>query len=410
MSVKRSETPLFREKQVNLSVPKKLFFYIFMAVFMLAIMEGFAFVAIQLVDQDDFFDHREGVLQRLNEDSMAKFMQNGADPVLGWRSFGPRTRSEHNCQGRPVEYNYDATGARTYSGFDSSATRILIVGDSYTNGDEVDDDKTYPARLADLLGVSVANHGVGGYGPTQAVLNFSENTSIYSQADVVVLGIMYENLYRMVNSYRPVLYSTSSDYTLKPHMASGKLIPHPGAAAFSSLDSFMQLANRAFDTDFWAKPPAEFPYLVSLVKSLGSEYFVYRKLQKEFRGVGVPEYFLIFDDKDVKLSLVSLLNQYALRAKQAGLKPVAVFIPRNRLDTTSAGKFIEQHRQQIDEELLLGDVGQQQGVDWMKFNLQELEGDNICHPSAYGYQTIAEYIADFMRINHVWPAVEDNSS
>jgi hypothetical protein len=32
-----------------------------MAVFMLAMLEGFAFVAVHLVDQEDFFDHREGV-------------------------------------------------------------------------------------------------------------------------------------------------------------------------------------------------------------------------------------------------------------------------------------------------------------------------------------------------------------
>jgi hypothetical protein len=40
---------------------KKLFFYTAMAVFMLAMLVGFAFVAVHLVDQEDFFDHREGV-------------------------------------------------------------------------------------------------------------------------------------------------------------------------------------------------------------------------------------------------------------------------------------------------------------------------------------------------------------
>jgi hypothetical protein len=85
---------------------------------------------------------------------------------------------------------------------------------------------------------------------------------------------------------------------------------------------------------------------------------------------------------------------------------VAVFIPRNRHDTSSAAGFIAAHREQIDADLLLGDVGQHPGVDWPRFNLQEPEGDNICHPSIYGYQMIAEYIAGFMQANKVWPRPE----
>jgi len=389
---------------------KKLFLYLFTAAFMLVLLEGFAFVAVQLVDRDDFFDHREAVLQRLNEEDLAKYVQSGADGVLGWRSFGPRTRVEANCQGEEIQYSYDVAGARTYSGFDSAASRIIIVGDSYTNGDEVNDDATYTARLSDLLNVSVANHGVGGYGPAQSMLNFTENVATYPQAEVVVLGIMYENLYRMMNSYRPVLYNNSSDYTLKPYMASGKLVPHPGAAVFADLDSFLPAANDAFDQDFWAKPQPGFPYLVALLRSLGSKYFIYRKLQKQLRGIGTPEYSMIFADEDVASNLVSLLNQYAQLAKQAGLQPVAVFIPRNRLDYSSASAFIEKHHNEFDDDLLLGDVGRHPGVDWVQFNLQEPEGDNICHPSIYGYQVIADYIAELLRANKVWPAAVSSSS
>jgi hypothetical protein len=90
-------------------------------------------------------------------------------------------------------------------------------------------------------------------------------------------------------------------------------------------------------------------------------------------------------------------------AVQWGVQPVVIFIPRNRLDTSSASTFIMQHRAAIDARLLIGDVGTFEGVDWMKFNTQEKDGDNICHPSRYGYQTIAEYIAGFLRSNQAWP-------
>jgi len=249
----------------------------------------------------------------------------------------------------------------------------------------------------------VANHGVGGYGPTQSFLNLTRVISHYPQAKIVVLAIMYENLYRMVNSYRPVLYSTSSTYALKPYMSNGEIQAHPGARALEDIEYFKQMANRSFDNDFWAKPDAGFPYMVSLAEALSSNYFIYWKMQKLLRGLGHPEYSLIFKDEDIRANLIHLLNRYAEYANSMGFQAVVIFIPRNRHDTQSASWYIDQSRSEFHPGLLIGDVGAKKGVDWINFNLQEQDGDNICHPSTYGYQTIAEYIAEFMRAEKVWP-------
>lgn len=382
---------------------KKLFFYLIMLGFMLLLLEGVAFLSVQLVDKDDFFDSRQSVFARLSDTELAEFKAKSGDPVTGWRSAGPLVREEANCRGEPIEYSYDAAGARVHDWFDADKTEIVVVGDSYTNGDEVGDSETYPARLAQQLGVSVVNHGVGGYGPAQSLLNLQQNIARYPQAKVVVLGIMYENLYRMMNSYRPVLYTNSSNFTLKPYMAAGELVPHPGGDVFASLERFKQAADKSFDRDFWARPVAEFPYTLAVGRSFSSNYFYYRKLQREFRKLGKPEYFLIFDDEEVKLNLIALLNQYAEFAREWGVQPVAVFIPRNRLDTSSAAEFIAQNRGAIDSRLLIGDVAESTGVDWERFNQQEAGSDNICHPSGYGYQAIADYIGQILRENKVWP-------
>jgi len=214
---------------------------------------------------------------------------------------------------------------------------------------------------------------------------------------------MYENLYRMVNSYRPVLYTNSPNFTLKPYMAGGKLVPHPGSQVFESLEQFKQAADKSFDNDFWARPAAEFPYLIAVGRSFASNYFYYQKLQRGFRKLGKPEYFLIFEAEEIRLNLIALLNQYASMAREWDVQPVAVFIPRNRHDTSSAGKFIAQNRAKIDSLLLLGDVADSGEIDWSKFNREEAGGDRICHPSPYGYQAMATYIAQFMRSNKVWP-------
>jgi hypothetical protein len=47
---------------------------------------------------------------------------------------------------------------------------VLVAGDSYTHGDEVADSASFPASLERVLQVPVANFGVGGYGPEQALL------------------------------------------------------------------------------------------------------------------------------------------------------------------------------------------------------------------------------------------------
>ena len=383
---------------------RKLFFYSAMLAFMLLLLEAFAFVAVQLVDRDDLFDTREAVLDRLTEEGLTEFRERSGDPLIGWRNYGPVVREEDNCLGQPVSYSYDDVGARIHRGFDVARTRIIMVGDSYTRGDEIADDETFAAGLSGLLGVSVANHGMGGYGPTQALLNLEAVAGRYPEARVAVLGIMYENLYRMVNSYRPVLYDKSSNFTLKPYMKGGDIVPHPGAQALASLEQFKVEANRAFDNDFWARPEPGFPYIVSLVRSFTGNAFYFRKLQREFRKVGKPEYFLAFESPQITKNLVALLNRFASSARDMNLTPVVVFIPRNRLDVSSATEFLNRHRSDLDSQLIVGDVAAQEGIDWVRFNLQEPGSDNICHPSPYGAEVIAAYIAQLLRDEGAWPA------
>ncbi|MFC1773014.1 SGNH/GDSL hydrolase family protein [Pseudomonadota bacterium] len=381
---------------------KKAFFYLIMFGFMLLLLEGFAYVVYLLTDRDDLFDHREGVLARLNNDGLADFRENRGDSVLGWENRGPLSSEVTNCRGDQVSYIYDHAGARTNGLAAPGPVEIVIVGDSYTHGDEVNYDESYPARLASYLGVSVVNHGVGGYGPTQSFLNLERRMPLYPDARVVILGIMYENLYRMMNAYRPVLYDTSSDYTLKPYMHGGEIHPHPGQDTLENLEHFKLAAGKAFDNDFWAKPQAGFPYSLALFKGIGSNYFYYRKLQKQLRNLGMQEYALAFESDDIQLNLVSLLNKFADYAGALNLKPVAIFIPRNRYDTRSATRFIKQNLGEFHNELVIGDVAGLADIDWQVFNTQEEEGDNICHPSPYGYAKIAEYIAGLLKQNGIY--------
>lgn len=104
----------------------------------------------------------------------------------------------------------------------------------------------------------------------------------------------------------------------------------------------------------------------------------------------------------MSVNLISLLNRYAEFGVDQGLDPVVIFIPRAHYDTQSATRFIEENRHSMHDRLLVGDVAMFANMDWERFNKREMESDDICHPSPYGYRMIAEYIAGFLKENRVW--------
>ena len=68
--------------------------------------------------------------------------------------------------------------------------RILILGDSFTFGDEVSDDETYSAHLQAMLpDTEIINMGVHGYGHDQMLILLKEEGIKY-QPDIVILGFL----------------------------------------------------------------------------------------------------------------------------------------------------------------------------------------------------------------------------
>jgi hypothetical protein len=377
-------------------ISKKFTFYLITLFLVFVILEVIGYLSVFLTD--DLYDDRETVLARVEEGRLADLRREGIDPIVGWKYRGPEVDTDCNCQGTRIEYAFDQFGARLYSGYDSRTAEIVLSGDSYTHGYEVAADDSFAAVTAGILGVSVANHGVGGYGPVQAFLSLQQNLPHYPRAKFVVLGIMYENIFRMVNSYRPVLTNKSSVYGLKPYIAKGHIKPHPGRQVLKDIDTYKAFADRAFDTDFWGKPKHAFPFSVSYIRGLGSNYCYFKKLARRLRRIGVPEFFLAYRSDTFSIELLSLLNSFREFAKTNSVKPVVLFIPRDRFDTKSVSRFIERNKRRFQHDLIIGDVGTAD-VDWEKYNLLDMrDKDNIrfCHPSPYGHRMIAEYLAKLL--------------
>lgn len=85
--------------------------------------------------------------------------------------------------------NITVEGFRSNGSLSESAAKVLAVGDSFTFGEDVRDDQTWPACLERKLGVRVDNGGVSGYG---AALSLRRAESLLKQKnyDQVVLSVL----------------------------------------------------------------------------------------------------------------------------------------------------------------------------------------------------------------------------
>jgi hypothetical protein len=78
---------------------------------------------------------------------------------------------------------------------DAPGAPILAVGDSYTYGEEVGDNQTWPALLEQLCGRRVLNGGVSGYGFDQSVLR-AEQLAAARRPSAIVLGFIADDVRR----------------------------------------------------------------------------------------------------------------------------------------------------------------------------------------------------------------------
>lgn len=123
------------------------------------------------------------------------------DPTLGWRNAP-------NLVDAPLSESYTAStnssgfrGCREISG-EKTVPRILLLGDSYTFGDQANDDELFSAILQELLtGTEVINLGVRGYGHDQMLLQFKE-IGVELEPDIVILGFLTMDMERNLLDFR----------------------------------------------------------------------------------------------------------------------------------------------------------------------------------------------------------------
>ena len=156
---------------------------------------------IRTYDNDSYWKNRW--LKKSREKDV-RFFMHIYDPIRGW-AVKPNMRDmviydgimtvSSNSKGirGKVEYPYKKSEGKI---------RILIFGDSFTFGEEVNDTETYAYYLQEMLpDTEVINLGVMGYGHDQMLLYLKEEGVKY-KPDIVILGYMTMDEIRNLLSFR----------------------------------------------------------------------------------------------------------------------------------------------------------------------------------------------------------------
>jgi hypothetical protein len=139
------------------------------------------------------------------------------DPHRGW-SIKPNLVDMLMSDGKVLNTNSKGIrGTEEYQYGKSTKKRILILGDSFTFGEEVNDNESYSSYLQEMLPLAeVINFGVHGYGHDQMLIYLKEEGIKY-KPDVVILGFVDLDMVRNILEFR--------DYSKpKYELSHGKLI------------------------------------------------------------------------------------------------------------------------------------------------------------------------------------------
>jgi hypothetical protein len=218
-----------------------------------------------------------------------RFYMKQRDPELGWvKPADPRELA-----------HLDASGARKLPAFPDVTAKacVSLYGDSFTWGQEIDDEHTWANYLAQHAGCRVADWGVPAYGTDQAYMRFLRAKD--DKTPVVLLGILSENVLRNVNVYRGLLPSIVQ-FGLKPRFVLDeggalRLVPLPSPTA-AEMHAIEERPEDHLPNEFFVPGGPSgitrrtFPYALSLARL----FFQYRI---RAQMAGVPAFAPFYDPR-----------------------------------------------------------------------------------------------------------------
>lgn len=325
-------------------------------------------------------------------------------PVLGW-DYPPD--SEYK-DGQGVRYHHGSRGERR-SCTDFDTDLIATYGDSFVYCSDEEDCRSWQTVLARRIGSNVLNFGVGGYGTDQAYLKYELNAAgVWTP--VVILGILPDNINRVVNVFR-TFYAPSGFLALtKPRYVyeSGvfRLLPNPLASAQDAAQfEDPQFVRRLGENDYWYNkdmtlPRLGFPYSLSLVfwRGILLEHFLF---QLNLPGTRFADHFYpgnLFEEPEPLAIMNHIVDLFVKKAGERNSKPVILIMAHKELvretmtHKVSRVENLVKHLREKNYQFL--DLIQAQAE--MKPSEQQLDQWYKEHATPEGNKITAGLIADYL--------------
>jgi len=258
-------------------------------------------------------------------------------PVLGW-DYPPEAEYR---DGQGINYHHGPRGERrSCTAFETDL--IATYGDSFIYCSDEEDCSSWQTFLARQIRCNVLNFGVGGYGTDQAYLKYELNAAgVWTP--VVILGILPDNINRVVNVFR-TFYAPSGFLALtKPRYVNNdgtfRLLPNPlGSAQEAAQFEDPQFVKRLGENDYWYRkdmtlPRLGFPYTLSLALWRGTllEHLLF---QLNLPGTRFAEHFYpgnLFEEPEPLAIMNHIVDLFVHKAAQRNSRPVILILAHKEL-------------------------------------------------------------------------------
>jgi hypothetical protein len=319
--------------------------------------------------------------------------QGRFDADLGWANLESYSSPDGSV-------TVDSIGARGPSEYPPSppagALRVTCFGDSFTWCDVVTDDDAWPRRVERLgSDTEMINFGVSGYGTDQALLRFRHQGRGLG-ADVVLIGIMLDNIGRNVNRYRPFWYPRSKACVAKPRFRIRgdelTLVPIPFAdqgALVQAVKDGSVVALLA-EHEYW-RDPALGPLRYSALGRLAAGYFAYKRRS-------VPRLWTDFEGEPYGVTR-AIVETFHEEARADGARAVAVLLFPREDDLSGLLASGERYWQAFADELNAAGIGV---IDLSVALAAASRGSDTSglyasgHLNAFGNLAVARTVADWL--------------
>ncbi len=153
--------------------------------------------------EEDYWWRNRWITKHQNSGTDTSYKTDVFDRSKGWIAK-PNLRNIEFFDHKVLNTNSKGLrGIKDYPyGKNRSQYRILLLGDSFTFGDEVSDNETYARYLQEMLpDVEVLNMGMHGYGHDQMLI-FLEEEGIKYEPDMVIMGFIGADMSRNLLHFR----------------------------------------------------------------------------------------------------------------------------------------------------------------------------------------------------------------